>query len=121
MAPDTTDGQSALLTAVTFAAQVACPELVNRIHYNNVIGIMGRHKQYGAALQVFEELRAQSDGDRRGDRGDAVGSGPDVVSYTAVVTACAHAGRWRVAASWFRRMEAEGIQPNRWVRVSALR
>mmetsp|Transcript_26691 Transcript_26691/g.58114 ORF Transcript_26691/g.58114 Transcript_26691/m.58114 type:complete len:681 (-) Transcript_26691:295-2337(-) len=92
-------------------AQVARPELVNRIHHNNLISIMGRHKQYGAALQVFEELRQRSGGCLQ-EEGD--GGGPDAFSYTAVITACAYAGKWQTAAHWFRHMEEERLRPNRY-------
>jgi pentatricopeptide repeat protein len=105
--------------------QAECPEVVNQIHYNNIISIMGRCKQFGAAVQVFEELQQEStefeqsnrsvqSSEGEGERGARFHLAPDVMTYTALISACATAGKWRDATDYFVHMKERGsVQPNR--------
>ncbi|CAM9675773.1 unnamed protein product [Ectocarpus sp. 8 AP-2014] len=70
--------------------------------------------EYGGGIAAPEGAEGVSKADRRRRRrrGRTGGPTPDVVSYSATITACSRAGNWERALGLLDQMREDGLEPN---------
>ena len=73
--------------------------MLNVVHYNRYIDVLGKDKRTERALEVFAQMRGE-------------GVRPDTITYSALISACEKGGQWERALEVFAQMRGEGVRPN---------